>query len=69
MRVWFEVPEGKADLMMQLLRSISFVKKAEVLSPGKAAHIERIKEAVQEVALIKKGLRKAVPIKDVLDDL
>ncbi len=69
MQLLVNVPDNKADLMLEILKSISFVKKAETLSPSKAAHLDRLKEAVREVTLIKKGLKKGIPIKDVLDEL
>lgn len=69
MKLLLDVPDSKASLMLAILDSISFVKSAETLSPAKAKRIANIKEAVREIALVKRGVKKPVLLKDVLDEL
>ena len=58
MKVLLEVKDNKADFLMELLNSLSFVK-AKTITPAKAHLIEEIKEAVEEMKLIKAGKKKA----------
>lgn len=69
MKLLLDVPDNKVELMLRILENLRFVKKAEALSPAKARRIANLKEAVEEVALIKQGKKKPVLLKDVLDGL
>ncbi|MBK7382957.1 MAG: hypothetical protein IPI81_06410 [Flavobacteriales bacterium] len=69
MKLILEIPDNKAELMLDILNSLSFVKTTETLSPAKAQRIANIKEAVRELILIKKGQKKPVLLKDVLDEI
>ncbi|MBL0126811.1 MAG: hypothetical protein IPP83_05000 [Flavobacteriales bacterium] len=69
MKLILEIPDNKAELMLDILNSLSFVKTAETLSPAKAQRIANIKDAVRELILIKKGQKKPVLLKDVLDEI
>lgn len=53
---------------MELLNSLKFVK-AEPISAEKAFLIKEIKEAVEEMKLIKAGKLKGRPAEDLFDEL
>jgi len=68
MKVLVDVRDNKADFIMELLNNFSFVK-AKTISPAKAQLIEDIKEAVENLNLVKQGKLKARPAKDLLNEL
>ena len=68
MRVLLEVKDSKADFVMELLRSLSYVK-AKPISEEKAKLMEEIKEAVGEMKLIRAGKKKARNAEDFLNEL
>ena len=53
---------------MELLNNFKFVK-AKPLTPYKAEVLEGIREAVEEMKLIKDGKIRGIPAKDLLDEL
>ncbi len=53
---------------MELLQSLSFVK-AKPLTPYKAEVLEGIREAVEEMKLIKAGKLKGRPAEDLFNEL
>ncbi|EMM74224.1 hypothetical protein LEP1GSC038_0679 [Leptospira weilii str. 2006001855] len=53
---------------MEILKGLSFVKTTTLTSP-KAKFIEDVKEAVEEMKLVKAGKLKARPAQDLLDEL
>ena len=57
MKVLLDIKDSKANFVMELLNSLSFVK-AEPLSEPKALLIQEIKEAVEEVKQIRSGKKK-----------
>ncbi len=68
MKVLLEIKDNKAAFIMELLNNFKFVK-AKPLTPYKAEVLEGIKEAVEEMKLIKEGKLKGIPAKDLLDEL
>jgi hypothetical protein len=68
MKVLLDVKEHKAAFVLELLRSLPFVK-AEPISDGKALLLGEIREAVEEMKQIKKGNRKARPAADFLHEV
>ena len=68
MKVLIDVKDSKADFVMELLNNLSFVK-AKTISPQKAMLIEEIKEAVENINLVKQGKLKARPAKDLINEL
>ena len=69
MKILLEINDNKAEFFMELIKSFKFVKKATPLTNAKAEHIHDIKEAIQELKLIKQGKLKGVAAKDLLDEL
>ena len=68
MKMLVDVKDSKANFVMELLNSLSFVK-AKPLTKTKAQILEELKEAVEEMKLIHKGKLKARPAKELLDEL
>jgi hypothetical protein len=68
MKILLDVKEDKVAFVMELLNNLKFVK-AEPLTPYKAEVMKGIKQAVEEMKLIKQGKLKAIPAKDLLDGL
>lgn len=69
MKVLIDVIDSRANFILELLSSFSFVK-AKTISPTKSQLIiEEIKEAVENFNFVKQGKLKARPAKDLLDEL
>jgi hypothetical protein len=68
MKVLLDIPDHKAASLLDVLRSIPHVK-AKTLTNEKATLLEEIKEAVEEVKLIKAGKKKARDADDFLHEL
>jgi len=68
MKILLEVKDDKALFMMEVLKNFKDVK-AKPLTSYKAEILEGLKQAVEEVQLIKSGKLKGIPAKDILDEL
>lgn len=68
MKILLEVKDDKASFMMEVLKNFKDVK-ARPLTSYKAEVLEGLKQAVEEVQLIKQGKLKGIPAKDILDEL
>ena len=68
MKVLLDINDSKADFVMELLHSLSFVK-SEQLTPTKAQFLHELKASVTEVALAKQGKLKLQSAKDFLNEL
>jgi len=68
MKVLLEIPDNKAISFMEVLQSISFVK-AKPISESKARILSEIKDAVDELKLIKAGKKTARNAEDFLNEL
>ena len=68
MKVLLDIKDNKADFIMELLKSFSFVK-TKPLTPAKAQVLEDLKKSVEEMTLIKAGKLKGIPAKNLLDEL
>ena len=68
MKVLLDIKDSKADFFMELLKNFSFVK-AKPLTNTKAEILEGIKEAVEEVNLMKVGQLKGISAKGILNEL
>ena len=68
MKVILEIKDSKVEFVMELLNSLSFVK-AKPITSEKAQLIEEIKEAVDNLNLVKKGKLKARPARELLNEL
>ena len=82
MKIELEVANNQADFAMEVLQSLSFVKKATPQTKQKLTTIttaqkkantkklfKEIKEAVEEVKLIKQGKVKSKSLEEFLNEL
>jgi hypothetical protein len=65
MKIILDVKDDKASFMMEVLKNFKDVKATQ-LTGYKADVLEGIKEAVEEVKLIKQGKLKGIPAKDLI---
>ena len=68
MKVLLDIKDNKANFIMELLSNFKFVK-TKPLTPYKAEVLEGIKQAVEEMKLIKEDKLKGTPVKELLDEL
>lgn len=68
MKVILEIKDSKAEFVMELLNSLSFVK-AKPLTEEKSQLLEDLKEAVDNLNLVKKGKIKARSAQELLNEL
>jgi hypothetical protein len=68
MKVILEIKGNKAKHLLEVLKGLSFVKVTSI-TEERAMLMEEIKEAVDELKLIKKGELKGIPAKELLDEL
>ena len=68
MKILLDIPDNKASSFLDVIRSISYVK-AKMLTDTKAKLIEEIREAVEEMKLIRAGKKKARNAEDFLKEL
>jgi hypothetical protein len=68
MKVLLDIKDNKAEHLLELLNSLPYVK-TKTISEEKALLIDEIKEAVDNLKLVRKGKLKARPAKDLLNEL
>jgi hypothetical protein len=68
MKILLDIPDNKATSFMDVMNSISYVK-AKPLTDSKAKLMSEIKEAVEEMKLIRAGKKKARNAEDFLNEL
>lgn len=68
MKVILDIKDNKAAFVMELLNNLSFVT-AKPLSNENAILIDEIKEAVEELKLVRQGKIKARPARDLINEL
>lgn len=68
MKVLLDIKDTKAEFVMELLESFSFVK-AQPLSAYKAKVLEDVKEAVDEMKKVKAGKLKARNAEELFNEL
>ncbi len=68
MKVLLDIPDNKASSLLEVLKSISYVK-AKPLTDTKAQLLAEIREAVEEMKLIRAGKKKARHAEDFLHEL
>lgn len=68
MKVLLDIKDNKADFVMELLESLSFVK-AEAISTPKARFLKEFKQAVDEVRLAEQGKVKLKSADQLIDEL
>ena len=68
MKVILDIKDSKATHLMEVLKGLSYVK-ATPLTPYKASVLAGIKEAVEEMTLVKMGKLKARDAEDLFHEL
>ncbi len=68
MKILLDIPDNMASSLMDVLRSIPRIK-AQPITDAKAEVLAGIKEAVEEMKLIKKGKLKARNAEDLFNEL
>ncbi len=68
MKVLLDIPDNKAASLLEVLNSISYLK-TKPLTDAKALLMEELKDAVEEMKLIKAGKKKAHDAEDFLNEL
>jgi hypothetical protein len=68
MRILVDVKDNKAMHLLEVLKGLPYVK-TKTISDEKALLIEEIKDAVEELKLIRKGKLKGISAKELLDEL
>ena len=68
MKILLDIPDHKAESLMDVLNSISYVK-AKPLTDAKARLLSEIREAVEEMKLIRAGKKEARNAEDFLNEL
>lgn len=68
MKVLLDIEDNRADFVLELLRSLSFVK-TETISTTKAQFLKELSASVDEVNLAKAGKIKLKSADQLLDEL
>ncbi len=68
MKILLDIPDNKASSLLEVLKSISYVKTKQ-LTDTKALLMEEMREAVEEMKLIRAGKKKARKAEDFLNEL
>ena len=68
MKILLEIKDEKAQFFLELLKNFSFVK-AKPLTEPKARLMAEVKEAVEEMKLIRSGKKKARNAEEFLNEL
>jgi hypothetical protein len=68
MKVLLDIKNNKSVHLLEVLRGLSYVKTMTI-SNEKAILIEEIKEAVDNLTLVRQGKLKAKSAKDLLNEL
>ncbi len=69
MKILVEIPDNKMAFALEVLRNLAFVKKADPISAEKSLLMEELKEAVQNLNLVKQGKLNAKPARELLNEL
>ncbi len=68
MKLVVEVKESKAEFLLELLRSLSFVKTTAV-PDEKEAVLDSVRTAVEQMKQVKAGKLRGRPVQKLLDEL
>ena len=68
MKVLIDIKDDKADAVLQMLAKLTYVKTQQI-TESKAILIKEIREAVEEMKLIRAGKKKARNAEDFLHEL
>lgn len=69
MKLLLDINDNKAVFFMEVLKNFTFVKDAIPLSDTKADLMRDIREAIEELKLIREGKLKARNAEDLINEL
>jgi len=69
MKILLDIKDSKASFFMEVLKNFSFVKEATPLSDAKAELMQDIREAVEELKLVRAGKLEARDAQDLINEL
>ena len=69
MKLLLDINDNKAAFFMEVLKNFTFVKDAIPLSDTKADLMRDIREAIEELKLIREGKLKARNAEDLINEL
>lgn len=69
MKLLLDIKDSKAAFFMEVLKNFSFVKKATPISDAKANVMQDIREAVEELKLVRAGKLEARNAEDLINEL
>lgn len=69
MKIVLEVKENKVDFLLALLNDLPYVKAIPIDEHEESYLLDEIREAVEDVNLIKQGKLKGRPIEELLNEL
>ena len=68
MKLLLDIKDSKAPALIEVLKGLNYVK-TEMLTPYKTKVLKDVKEAVEELTLIKKGKLKGRNAEDLFNEL
>jgi hypothetical protein len=68
MKILLDVRDDKAPHLVKILKGLKYVKTTTI-SPAKALLLKEMKEAVDELNLVKRGKKKARKAENFLNEL
>jgi hypothetical protein len=69
MKVLVDIPDNQAIFAMKVLKSLSFVRKAQAMSVSSAQLWDDLKESAEQVRLHKQGKIKLKTAQELLNEL
>lgn len=69
MTLLVEIPDNRATFGLEVLNNLSFVKKVNPISIEKSLLINEMKEAVDNLILVKQGKMKVKTARELYDEL
>ena len=69
MKVLIEIPDSQASFGLKVLKSLSFVRKAKLMSEASVELWTDLKEAAEQVRLHKQGKIKLKTAQELLNEL
>lgn len=68
MKILLEIPDNKTETILKLLKNYTYVRTQQ-LTDERAQVIAEVREAVEEMNLIKEDKKSGRPVQDLLDEL
>ena len=69
MKIILDINDNKVAFFMEIIKNFKFIKKATPISENKAAIIQDVREAVEEMKLVNQGKLEAKNVEDLINEL